>query len=217
MAGPPRVIQGLKISKAEAAIILRRDVETFADGVRDALRRDVSANQFAALTSFAYNVGLGHFRSSSVLKAVNRGDFEAVPRRLQLWIKAGPRVLPGLVKRRAAEAQLFMQPDGPALVRAGLAALHPAEARAMDEARGLIEPLAGKSAFESTTIISTVIGGITGLFGYVREALWQWQDVASYLPLPPRWLAITAGAVIIGAACAWIISERLRTSREDAL
>jgi lysozyme len=107
MAGEPQVKAGLRISEAEGEVILRRDVEQFARGVRAAVKAEISDAQFSALVSFAYNVGLGNFRSSSVLAAVNRKDFAAVPRRLQLWSKAGGRVLPGLVKRRADEAALF--------------------------------------------------------------------------------------------------------------
>lgn len=107
MAGPPRVTPGLRLSREEAAAILARDVEKFSVGVRQAVTVPLNEAQFSALVSFAYNVGLGALRSSSVLKAVNAGDFAAVPQRLALWVKAGGRALPGLVKRRAAEGALF--------------------------------------------------------------------------------------------------------------
>jgi GH24 family phage-related lysozyme (muramidase) len=112
MAGVPEVRAGMVVSEAEATEILRRDVEMFARGVRQRLTRAVSDAQFSALVSFAYNVGLGAFAKSSVLRAVNAGEFEAVPRRLALWTKAGGRTLPGLIRRRAAEAALFVSSDG---------------------------------------------------------------------------------------------------------
>ncbi len=108
LAGKPEVTSSLKISRDEASEILRKDVEMFARGVDAEVKVQLSDAQFFALLSFAYNVGLGNFKSSSVLAAVNRRDFEMVPRRLALWNKAGGQVLPGLVKRRAAEATLFM-------------------------------------------------------------------------------------------------------------
>jgi lysozyme len=89
MAGPPTVAAGLKIDEGEAETILRRDVNVFARGVAEAVKVDLTDAQFSALVSFSFN------------------DFDAVPRRLQLWTKAGGRVLPGLVKRRADEAALF--------------------------------------------------------------------------------------------------------------
>lgn len=107
MAGAPEVKPGLTVSEAEAADILARDVDQFARGVRALLRVELSDGQFSALVSFAYNVGVAALRKSSVLTAVNARDFAAVPRRLQLWTKAGGHVLPGLVKRRAAEAAMF--------------------------------------------------------------------------------------------------------------
>jgi lysozyme len=107
MAGAPDVTAGLVVTKAEAEEILVKDVEQFANGVRQLLQVNLSGQQFSALVSFAYNVGLGNFKKSSVLTAVNRNDVAAVRRRLQLWTKAGGRVLPGLVRRRAAEAALF--------------------------------------------------------------------------------------------------------------
>ena len=102
-AGPPRVSARMTMSEAEARRVLADDVERFATGVRAALTREVSPQQFSALVSFAFNVGLGAFRASSVLRAVNGGDFDAVPGRLGLWVKARGRTLPGLVRRRAAD------------------------------------------------------------------------------------------------------------------
>ncbi|MFO1034559.1 MAG: lysozyme [Hyphomicrobiales bacterium] len=107
-AGAPQVTPGLRVSEAEASDILHRDVDQFATGVARLVRVSLSDQQFSALVSFAYNVGLGAFAGSGVLNAVNAADFAAVPRKLNAWVKAGGRVLPGLVKRRAAEAALFM-------------------------------------------------------------------------------------------------------------
>lgn len=81
-AGPPQVAAGMELSETAATEILTRDAEAFAAGVRKDLKRDLSPAQFSALVSFAYNVGLGNFRRSSVLRAVNAGDMAAVPRRL---------------------------------------------------------------------------------------------------------------------------------------
>lgn len=106
-AGPPGVRPGMIMSEAEARRVLAADVRIFAEDVRAALTREVSPEQFSALVSFAFNVGAGAFRRSSVLKAVNAGDFAPVPQRLALWVKADGRTLEGLVRRRKAEAELF--------------------------------------------------------------------------------------------------------------
>ena len=107
-AGPPAVKRGMVVGEEEANRILATDVARLAGEVGPLLAREVSAAQFSALVSFAYNVGIGAFRSSSVLRAVNGGRFDEVPKRLKLWVKGGGRVLPGLERRRAAEAELFM-------------------------------------------------------------------------------------------------------------
>jgi lysozyme len=112
MAGPPEVKPGMTVSRREGEAMLKRDVARFADGVRGRLTVQLSPQQFSALVSFAYNVGLGNFARSSVLKAANARDLNAVPRRLALWNKAGGRVLPGLVRRRAAEGALFASAKG---------------------------------------------------------------------------------------------------------
>ncbi|MCA0433510.1 MAG: lysozyme [Proteobacteria bacterium] len=113
-AGPPEVRPGLRVSRAEGEAIFLRDVDQVARRVQRLVTTHLSDRQFSALVSFAYNVGTGAFASSSVLQVVNAGDLARVPERLTLWNKAGGRVLPGLVKRRAAEAALFMMDAAPA-------------------------------------------------------------------------------------------------------
>jgi lysozyme len=110
-AGPPTVVPGMMISKDEALAILKTDVGNFSKGVEACLRVPLNDNQLSALVSFAYNIGLSEFRKSSVLQAVNAGEFHAVPAFMAMWIKAGGKVVPGLVARRAAEGALFCQSD----------------------------------------------------------------------------------------------------------
>jgi len=107
MAGPPKVHQGMHITRAEGSEILARDLQYFADEIQPLINVPLSDNQFSALVSFAYNVGVGNFRKSSVLKKVNAGQFDKAASRFVLWNKAGGRVLNGLTRRRLAEAALF--------------------------------------------------------------------------------------------------------------
>lgn len=229
MAGEPHVSRGMRLTRPQAEKVLARDLEDFANGVHAAIRVDLTDHQFVALVSFAYNVGLGAFRTSSVLRAVNARDFESVPRRLNLWVKAGPRVLPGLVKRRAAEGALFMMPeDAPGLMGLQLPpSFSTSEYEAMDEARGQIEPLTGTPMVNSTTNIAAVTAGVTGVVGWLQDQLWQLQSIGWLLPegagawlkevLPGRTVWMIAGAVVIGGATGWIISERWKKSRDDAI
>ncbi len=86
----------------------RDDINAFAKQVADLLKVDVSENQFAALVSFAYNVGAGNLRNSSLLRLVNQKKFGEAANQFLLWNKAGGKVLLGLKKRREAERRLFL-------------------------------------------------------------------------------------------------------------
>jgi len=195
MAGPPSVSDGLEVSRAEADTILHRDVESFARDVAAFVRVTLAPAQFSALVSFAYNVGIGNFRSSSVLKAVNEGDFAAVPRRLQLWTKAGGHVLPGLVKRRAAEAELFVSAAADAEAAPGAP----------------VEAIEGKPAYRSTTNLAAILSALAGIASTLLASARQAVDVLGG-PLP----GLLVMAVMIGAA-AWILRERRRKAKEEGI
>ncbi len=106
--GAPEVAPQMRLSEAEANEVLQRDVDNVARRVSALVKVPLTDAQFSALVSFTYNVGAGAFAGSSVLMVINSGDFARVPERLALWNKGGGRVLPGLVKRRAAEAAMFL-------------------------------------------------------------------------------------------------------------
>jgi lysozyme len=71
---------------------------------------NISDNQFAALVSFAFNLGLGALGRSSLLKHVQAGRYEKAADEFLKWKFAGGKVLPGLVRRREAERALFLRP-----------------------------------------------------------------------------------------------------------
>jgi lysozyme len=110
MAGSPKPVQGMKISKIVGEQLLKRDLVKYERAVNNAVTVDINQNQFDALVSFCYNVGPGNFRKSSVLSRTNQGRFDEVPARLLLWNKAGGKVLNGLTRRRKAEGILFAIP-----------------------------------------------------------------------------------------------------------
>lgn len=66
-----------------------------------------SPRRLAALIDFTFNLGAGNLRASTLRRKVNAGDWDAVPAELRKWVRGGGRVLPGLVRRRAAEAALI--------------------------------------------------------------------------------------------------------------
>jgi lysozyme len=102
------VHSGLVISLEQAEEILRFDLRRFERGVTGLVKVPLNDNQFAALVSFAFNLGVGALGRSTLLKKLNAGDYKGAYLEFGKWTRAGGRVLPGLVRRRAAEAQLFL-------------------------------------------------------------------------------------------------------------
>ena len=108
------------ITKAQALKLLGDDVVSRVAAVNDAVTVPLNQNQFDALVSFVFNVGAGTFREATFLGKLNAGHYDAVPDGLALYNKARGadgvlRVLPGLVRRRKAEADLWNTPvDVPA-------------------------------------------------------------------------------------------------------
>lgn len=113
----PDVKPGQRMTEAQAAQLLLTDLQRFEKGVERAVSVPLTDNQFGALVSFAFNVGLGGrkpgdgFLTSTLLKKLNAGDYAAVPGELTKWNKTtigGKKVVSdGLVNRRAAEVGLW--------------------------------------------------------------------------------------------------------------
>lgn len=104
-AGAPKVVPGMKITKAEAEAIFKRDIQKYVASVNELVTREVTQNQFDALVSFQYNTGA--LATSTLLKRVNAGQFDQVPAEFMKWVNDNGRMLPGLVNRRRAEVALW--------------------------------------------------------------------------------------------------------------
>ncbi len=102
----PHVKMGMCITEAEAERLLLEDLDRFERGVVKA-GGTMTPGQFSALVSFAFNLGLGALQGSTLLKKHLAGDYDGAAKEFARWNKAGGRVLPGLVTRRAAEANLY--------------------------------------------------------------------------------------------------------------
>jgi lysozyme len=103
-AGTPTVIDGMTITQKQADDILWQDLVKYETAVQGLVTQDLTQHQFDVLVDFAYNAGVGALKSSTLLKKINAGDFDAVPAELMKWTKGGGKVLPGLVRRRQAES-----------------------------------------------------------------------------------------------------------------
>ncbi len=102
------VKRGQSITINEAEHLLRLDCAIFVSAINNLVRVRLTENQFAALVSFVYNVGVQNFKDSTLLKKLNRGDYDGAALEFARWKMAGGRTLPGLVRRREAEKLLFL-------------------------------------------------------------------------------------------------------------
>jgi lysozyme len=110
-AGVGKISKGMTISQAQAESMLVRSLMDYELGVIHALTRQPTQNQFDAMVSLAYNIGVGRFKTSSVVRFFNAGFPDKAAAAFLMWTKAGGRKLPGLVTRRNAEHDLFLKPD----------------------------------------------------------------------------------------------------------
>jgi len=101
------VNQGDTISQQEADIMLMSDLHDKAEAVSKLIHYDVTQNQFDALVSFAYNLGVGNLASSTLLKMINAGSADAAADQFLRWDKAGGVEVAGLERRRKAEMDLY--------------------------------------------------------------------------------------------------------------
>lgn len=110
--GAPIVSPGLRITAADADNTLAHDLERFEHGVEALLKREPLQCEFDALVDLAFNIGLGNFRSSSLLRFYNAGKRLAAADAFLDWNRAGGRVISGLTHRRALERSWFLGAKG---------------------------------------------------------------------------------------------------------
>jgi len=97
----------MRWTQEEADADLESAMAQFNQGVRSLVVVDLTEAQEAALTDFAYNLGLRSLRASTLLRKANAGDLPGAALEFPKWKFAGGMVLPGLVKRRQAERDLW--------------------------------------------------------------------------------------------------------------
>ena len=97
-----------KITQQLAETFLQHHVNAIEKDVSKLVKVTLTQNQFDALVSFAYNVGIGAFGDSTLLKLLNAGDIDNASKQFERWNKAGGKVSNGLTRRRNAEKALFL-------------------------------------------------------------------------------------------------------------
>lgn len=97
-----------KITKEQAVEYFRKDVSRFEEAVSRLVKAPLTQHEFDALVSLAFNIGIGAFSKSTLLKLLNDNEREAAAKQFARWNKAGGAVSKGLTRRRRAETQLFL-------------------------------------------------------------------------------------------------------------
>lgn len=104
-----RVAKGLRITQAQAEAALRHDAGEAAVAINNLVKVPLTDNQRGALISFVFNVGIGAFGKSTLLKELNKQNYNAVPGELARWNKNDGMAMQGLINRRSAEAGLWVK------------------------------------------------------------------------------------------------------------
>lgn len=187
------VRSGMKITAEEAEERLRQDLLEFEAVVKRHVQVPLSQFQFDALVSWAFNLGEGNLRSSTMLKKLNRGDYQSVPEEMIKWNKARVdgklTVLPGLTRRRASEAALFT-----------LDAKLPSEDGGAINAQK-VESTATKPLMKSKTMAGAGIAGAATMMGEVSGQL---KGLVPYSEnLTTIFLVVALGGIALAAYARW--------------
>jgi len=105
-----KVQKGDKCTLEAANTLLQNDVECFSEELNSALDQeiDLNENEYAALLSLCYNIGITNFKKSTLLKKLSANDFKGAADQFLVWNKAGGKVVKGLENRRKLERELFL-------------------------------------------------------------------------------------------------------------
>jgi lysozyme len=108
----PAITQGVVWTQEEADADLESRMAGCGEIVDRFVTFPVTADMKAALSDFIYNVGAGAFETSTLLRKLNGGDVQGAADEFPRWNLSNGHLMPGLVKRRAAERALFLSEDG---------------------------------------------------------------------------------------------------------
>lgn len=103
--------QGMVISKQQAEDLLWQDVEWADKAVKALVNVPLNHNQRSALVSFVYNIGTTQFRNSTLLRKLNKGDYQGASKEFLRWTYDNGKFIQGLKNRRRAELKRFLDGD----------------------------------------------------------------------------------------------------------
>lgn len=101
------VVEGLRWTAEEIDAVLAQDLGHCEEAIAEHCFAELTQNQFDALVSLIFNIGVQAFRNSTLLVMLNQGKYEAAAHQFRRWDRAGGKELAGLLKRRNDESALF--------------------------------------------------------------------------------------------------------------
>lgn len=105
----PDVHQGLLWTAQQCVDALSKDILWASFTVNRVVTKQLNQDQFDACVDFTFNDGVGSFERSTLCRLINTGNMSGADAEFAKWIYSGKNVVPGLVRRRAAEASLFCE------------------------------------------------------------------------------------------------------------
>ena len=188
--GRPVTMRDAPITVEQSRQMLREECNKYLTKVESLLKDVATDGQLLAMTSLAYNIGIGAFGKSTVLKAHNAGDTAAASRAFHLWNKA--RVngkltpLKGLTARRAAESAMYLREDENPFPEA------PVQAVAV-ESKLVASPINAAGATGAATGVTALA---SGLLGDTAPVVAQAKNIAESIGIDPL---VALGVVILVA------------------
>lgn len=95
------------ITQSVAESLLKVDVQYFAEKVTKLIKVGLTDSELAAIISFVYNIGVGAFKTSTMLKLINNGDKTQACFEFSKWVYVKGKKSKGLINRRVSEAKMF--------------------------------------------------------------------------------------------------------------
>ncbi|MBM3645464.1 MAG: lysozyme [Alphaproteobacteria bacterium] len=96
------------LTTEQGEALLRRDMARYERAVCRLIEVPLTDPCYAALVSFTYNLGEGALAASTLRRLVNRGELRAAADQFGRWVQSPAGILPGLVRRRAAEREMWV-------------------------------------------------------------------------------------------------------------
>jgi lysozyme len=101
------VKEGDVMTEDEASLRLMSDIASVASRAEQMINHELNDNQFSAVVSFAYNLGIGNLAKSTLLNCINKHEIEDASKEFERWAKINGVENAGLLRRRQAERDLF--------------------------------------------------------------------------------------------------------------